>query len=257
MGASSEALATLREVLLVPRDIGEIVPVDEDASDVVVLVHGFLATAGVFRPLRERLEREANARVASFSHLPGATVPSIAFALGNLVAKIDRGARIHIVGHSLGGVVARYYVQELGGHTRVAQTIALAAPFGGAPIASRIPLFVGRDLHPRSTLLARLRERATEHGIPHLSIAGTQDRTVPHDCAFAFPHGERISLHGRGHNTLLFDDEVARLVVARVRALGAQPARRLTVVRAPVDGVEAEVSPSSVTSSASARRCAT
>jgi triacylglycerol lipase len=185
----------------------------------VVLVHGFLATAGVFRPLRERLVRDARAHVASFSHLPGASVPRIAFSLGKLVAKLDPSARVHVVGHSLGGIVARYYVQELGGHARVAQTIALAAPFGGAPLATRFPLFVGRDVHPRSKLLARLRQRASEHDVPHLSIAGTDDHTVPHRYAHAFPHGERVSLDGRGHNTLLFDEEVARIVVERVKKL--------------------------------------
>jgi triacylglycerol lipase len=216
----AETLATLREVLLVPRDIADVVPPagDGSASDVVVLVHGFLATAGVFRPLRKRLEREPRTRVASFSHMPGASIPRIAFSLGKLVAKLERTARVHIVGHSLGGVVARWYVQELGGHARVVQTISLAGPFGGAPIAARIPLFVGRDLHPRSKVLVRIRERAHEHGVPHVSIAGTDDRTVPHDMAHAFPQGERISLDGRGHNTLLFDEEVARIVVERVRS---------------------------------------
>ncbi len=216
-----ETLATLREVVLARFDLADVVPRakrGETVEDVVVFVHGFLATAGVFRPLRERLQREANAHIASFSHVPGASVATIAHALGKLVAKLPVGARIHVVGHSLGGVVARYYVQELGGHARITQTIALAAPFGGAPVASRIPLFVGRDLRPKSDLLARIRSRASDFGVPHLSIAGTDDRTVPHEAALAFPHGERISLPGRGHNTLLFDEEVARIVVARVRA---------------------------------------
>ena len=217
-GVPAEAIATLREVMLMPRDIGQRVPqTTDDVHDIVVLVHGFLASAGVFRPLAKQLERDEGTRVASFSHLPGASVSNIAFDLGNLVAKLPKSARVHIVGHSLGGVVARYYVQELGGHTRVAQTIALAAPFGGAPIAKRIPVFVGRDLHPQSHLLARIRARASEHGVPHLSIAGTHDRTVPHHHAHALPHGEQVTLHGRGHNTLLFDEEVARLVVQRIR----------------------------------------
>ncbi len=225
LGVPAEAIATLREVILMPRDIAPIVPrvsEGEAVHDVVVLVHGFLASAGVFRPLRKQLERDPGTRVASFSHVPGASVPSIAFDLGQLVAKLPEQARVHIVGHSLGGVVARYYVQELGGHKRVTQTISLGAPFGGAPIASRIPVFVGRDLHPKSRLLARLRARASEHGVPHLSIAGTHDRTVPHHHAHALPHGERISLHGRGHNGLLFDEEVAKIVVDRIRAVARE-----------------------------------
>jgi triacylglycerol lipase len=215
---SSETFATLREVWLMPRDLGPIVPEARHDDDVVVLVHGFLASAGVFRPLRRRLESETGARVASFTHAPGARIHRIADALSRIIDRIPHGARIHLVGHSLGGIVARYYVQELGGHARVAQTISLAAPFGGASVASRLPLLVGRDLHPGSALLARLRHRAAEHGVPHLSIAGTHDRIVAHEDALAFPQGERMSLSGRGHNTLLFDDAAASAIVERVRA---------------------------------------
>lgn len=213
-----ETLATLREVWLMPRDLGAIVPAARHGDDVVVLVHGFLASAGVFRPLRRRLEEETGAHVASFSHAPGARIHRIAHALAHLVDRIPHGARIHLVGHSLGGIVARYYVQELGGYARVVQTISLAAPFGGAPLASRLPVLVGSELRPGSALLARLRRRAAEHGVAHLSIAGTHDRTVPHDAALDFPHGERVSLSGRGHNTLLFDADAATAIVERVRA---------------------------------------
>ncbi len=217
-----EAFSTLREVALMPRDIATIIPAARDeVDDVVVLVHGFLASAGVFRPLKKRLEEDRATRVASFSHLPGSTVSSIAFSLGRLIAEIPRHVRVHVVGHSLGGVVARYYVQELGGHARVAQTISLAAPFRGSPLATRMPLFVGRDLHPKSKVLAKLRARASEHAVPHVSIAGRDDRTVPHDSAL-FPYGESISLDGRGHNTLLFDEEVARIVTDRVRSFASR-----------------------------------
>ncbi len=215
-----ETLATLREVWLMPRDISPIVPEAKRGDDVVVLVHGFLASAGVFRPLRQRLEAETGAHVASFSHAPGARIHRIAHSLSRIVDRIPHGARIHLVGHSLGGIVARYYVQECGGHRRVVQTISLAAPFGGAPLASRLPLFVGQDLHPGSALLARLRKRAHEHAVPHTSIAGTHDRTVPHEAALDFV-GERVSLTGLGHNTLLFDEEVARTIVLRVKSVGA------------------------------------
>ena len=174
----------------------------------VVLVHGFLATAGVFRPLRVRLERDAEARVASFSHAPGLGVKRIAQQLADLVDQIPHGTRLHLVGHSLGGLVARWYVQEMGGHARVAQTISMATPFGGTRIAERFRLFVGNDLHAASDVLARLREGAhAVPEVPHTSIAGTDDLMVsPPECA-SLAGGEVIVLEGRGHNQLLFDRE--------------------------------------------------
>src|SRR5579885_2866555 len=105
----AERLALLREVALVPRDLTAVVPEARPGEDVVVLVHGFLASAGVFRPLRARLERESGARVATFTHAPGLGVRRIAKQLAAIVDRIPRGTRITVVGHSLGGLVARWY----------------------------------------------------------------------------------------------------------------------------------------------------
>ena len=64
----SEALATLREVTLMPRDLRAVVPTPREDDDVVVLIHGFFASAGVWRPMRARLEDELGVHVATFSH---------------------------------------------------------------------------------------------------------------------------------------------------------------------------------------------
>lgn len=209
-----EAISTLREVVAWPLDFSPLVPRPRSGDDVVVLVHGFLATAGVFRPLRKRLDA-VGIHSATFTHLPGVGVQRIALSLAKLVDKIPRESRVHIVGHSLGGLVARWYVDELGGYQRVTQTISLASPFGGAKAAAVFPYFVGADLHPESALLARLKERA-RRDVPHTSVIGTADKVVfPVESAF-YHHGERIVLRHRGHNTLLYDREVANIVLSRI-----------------------------------------
>jgi triacylglycerol lipase len=213
---NGEAAATLREVGLMGRDLWPVVPRARAGDDVVVLVHGFFASAGVFRPMRARLERDADARVGSFSHAPGWGVRRIAGQLAELVDRIPHGTRIHLVGHSIGGLVVRWYVQEMGGHARVAQTISLATPFGGTPLA-RLRLLVGNDLHAASDVRGRLKERAHEHGVPHVSIIAARDRVVFPPSSAAFHHGEVVLLDGRGHNTLLFDAEAIDLVVRRVK----------------------------------------
>jgi pimeloyl-ACP methyl ester carboxylesterase len=224
-----ETLATLRQACLLPCDLGPVVPDGcREGDDVVVLIHGFFATAGVFRPLRSRLANETGARVASFTHAPGQTVRSIARALARLVDAIPHQARVHIVGHSLGGIVARWYVQELGGHGRVAQTISLASPFGGAPVARRFPILVGADLREGSSTLARLRRDPHAHRVPHTSIVASDDHLVVPQTSGAFHHGDVLVMQGRSHNSLLFDREVADVVAQRVLAVsGAAPARKV------------------------------
>jgi len=217
-GAMTETVATLREVVLMARDITPVVPAQvAPHTDVVVLVHGFFASAGVFRPMRRHLVTDTGATVASFTHAPGAGIERIARSLARIVDRIPRDCRVHLVGHSLGGLVARWYVQELGGHARVTQTISLGSPFGGSPVAKRFPFMVGLDLHPTSPILERLRARASEHEVPHVSVAGADDRLVSVGAALAFPYGDHLSFERRGHNSLLYDPEVAALVVRRIR----------------------------------------
>ena len=228
----TETVATLREVALMARDIPSDVPAQVDPhSDVVVLVHGFFASAGVFRPMRHRLVTGTGAKVASFTHAPGAGIERIARSLARIVDRIPRDCRVHLVGHSLGGLVARWYVQELGGHTRVAQTISLGSPFGGTERARPFRFLVGADLCRTSPILARLRARAHEHDVPHTSVVADADALiVPRESA-VFPRGDVVVLPGRGHNSLLFDPESITHVVDRVRRArknGTAPNRRQT-----------------------------
>ncbi len=209
-----ERLALLREVALMPRDLAPVVPKVGEGEDVVVLVHGFLASAGVFRPLRARLEREAGARVATFTHAPGPGIKRIAKQLAALVDRIPRGARITVVGHSLGGVVARWYVQEMGGAARVARTISMASPFGGVDVPQ---LLVGADLHGQSALLKRVRDRAPHCSVPHTSIVAEHDTMVVGAETACLGVGEVIVVPERGHNAVLFCERVGGIVVDRVK----------------------------------------
>jgi hypothetical protein len=212
----SERLALLRQAVLVPCDLTEVIPQVGAGEDVVVLVHGFMASAGVFRPLRARLEREATARVASFTHAPGAGIRRIARTLASLVERLPRSARVTVVGHSLGGVVARWYVQEMGGHARVAQTVSLASPFCGVDVPA---LLVGADVHFDSELLRRIRDGASGCCVPHTSIVAGDDSVVAGVRTACLGAGEIVVLAGRGHNSLLFDEEVADLVIHRLKSL--------------------------------------
>jgi pimeloyl-ACP methyl ester carboxylesterase len=216
----TETISTFREVVLMPRDIAPSVPRDlRHEDDVVVMVHGFFASAGVWRPMKRALAYSTGASVASFSHAPGVGIDRIARSLARLVERVPPYCRVHLIGHSLGGLVARYYVQELGGHTRVAQTISLGSPFGGTSRAHPFPFLVGRDLSHHSPLLARLRARAHEHDVPHTSFVADGDIMVVPPESAVFPRGDVVVLPSCGHNTLLFHRESIAHVVDRVRTI--------------------------------------
>jgi pimeloyl-ACP methyl ester carboxylesterase len=215
-GVGREAVAFARQATLIYRDVRGARPMwVRSDRDVVMLVHGLFATAGVLRPLRRELESLTGSFTTSFTHPPGPGIASIAFDIAHAVRSISGDARIHLVGHSIGGVAVRYFVQELGSDPRVVQTISLGSPFGGARPAKLFPAPVGRDIAPGSALLERLAHGARQRlGVPHLSIAGLEDHVVPSGAHLTA--GDRVSVAGCGHNSLLYHPQAVSAVVERI-----------------------------------------
>jgi len=230
--AAREAAAFARQGWLLRHDAREpVLPSGVDhGDDVVVLLHGLFATAGVLRPLRASLarsradaERPGPAKVhprvhtATFPYFPGPGIEELASRLATVLRAIPAGARIHLVGHSLGGIVARLCAMQIA-DPRVAQTISMASPFAGVPRAGLLAIASTRDLEPTSPVLRRILCSSCASPVPHLSIVAGADTLVRSPIAHALPGGEVLVMHGRGHNTLLFDDEVATVVERRIHA---------------------------------------
>lgn len=229
LAAGREAIALARQAALLHRDLGNVVPEVAPGDDLVILVHGFLATAGVLRPLGAAIRRETGARIASFTHLPGVSVRDIAERVARLVASLPPvPLRIHLVGHSVGGLAVRYFVGVLGGDARVASTVSIASPFAGTRRAVGLPGALMRDLCPGSELLRCLRESSTL--VPHLAIAGDRDLMVRD--GGSFEGALTLVIEGTAHNSVVYDSRTVRAVIAHVRD-AARSARAVSHVPAP------------------------
>jgi hypothetical protein len=184
-----------------------------------------MALAANFLPVRvfRAAKREARAseldrtHSAVFTYNPASGVTGVAAALASVLRGLPPFVRVHLVGHSLGGLAVRWFVQEMPSDTRVLQTISVAPPFEGARGARFFPGPAGRDMRRGSPTLVRLARTAGVPNLPHLSIFGTADTAVSAETAF--PVGDREIVLGAGHNALLFDDGVADRIIERVSAL--------------------------------------
>ena len=97
-------------------------------------------------------------------------------------ARVAEEDRVLIVAHSMGGLLARYYIEHLGGHRAVRHLITAGTPHRGAPLAYAIltgqaePF--GRLVEPgrQTDLLAGFALPA-----PGAQIAGTSDQVLSSD----------------------------------------------------------------------------
>lgn len=223
--AGREVAAYARQALLIRHDAeAPVLPAEaRDGDDVIVLLHGMFATAGVLRPLRDALARHQGPAVVPPIHTAAVSYPfaqgicAAAERLASALSTLPPGARLHLCGHSLGGIVCRYYALEAG-DDRVVQTLSMATPFGGVPGARLLGMECARDLEPSSSVLRRILASADD-APPHLSIVAGSDALVRSPVAHALPGGEVRVMEGRGHSTLLFDREVAVIILRRVLEL--------------------------------------
>ena len=130
----------------------------------VLLVHGLVDNRSVFAVMRRSLRRRGFAHVCSWNYSPFLTdVARAATDLGEHIERICEQTghdRVHVVGHSLGGLIARYHVQRQGGDVRVDSLVTLGTPHQGSILAHVLPTPLVRQLRPGSPVLRELEEPA-------------------------------------------------------------------------------------------------
>ncbi|MGI5137586.1 MULTISPECIES: esterase/lipase family protein [unclassified Streptomyces] len=135
------------------------------AKPPVILLHGFIDNRSVFVLLRRNLTQHGRQHIESLNYSPlTCDIRTAAQLLGRHIEEICERTgqdQVDVVGHSLGGLIARYYVQRLGGDLHVRTLVTLGTPHSGtrvAPLANAHPIV--RQMRPGSELIQELREPA-------------------------------------------------------------------------------------------------
>lgn len=176
----------------------------------LVLVHGLWDTPGLFRRLEKRLEgRRDQVLVPHLPHgLGERPVLELARELGEAVeASFGPGQEVDVLGFSLGGVIARTWIQLLGGRERTRRFISVGSPQQGSLLALPWPrrwLSTVADLRPGSPLLQRLNSdpRGLE-GVECTSFWCLPDQMVVPSWTGVLPRGPSHQLPVWHHQQLI------------------------------------------------------
>lgn len=193
-------------------------PTEGRAHPPVLLLHGLVDNRSAFTLLRRSLLRHGWTRVQAINHSP--LICDIRTAADLLARHVEQTceesghSRVDLVGHSLGGLIARYYVQRLGGDARVRTLVTLGTPHGGTraiPLLTPHPLV--RQMRPGSELLQELATPAPGCRTRFVAFWGDLDQLMLPVEAARLEHPDlltkNIMVRGIGHLALTVHGTVA------------------------------------------------
>ena len=215
-GRGERATGAYRLEHLPPVQRGLLVSNVEAAGTPILLVHGIVSNRSIFTLLRRGLTRRGFSNVFAMNYL---TVSNdVRAAAAGLSVEVERVVeetgfeRIHIIGHSLGGLIARYYVTRLGGDARVHTLITLGTPHEGSYAAYAVPTTLMQQMRPGSHLMRELARPVRGCRTRFISYWSDNDWAIQPQRNASLRHRDlrarNIKLHGAGHLTLPMLGEV-------------------------------------------------
>lgn len=209
----------------------------------VLLVPGYAMNRGTLKVLAWRLEQTG--RPALAISLPWwKTVEELAKDVAEAASELQRATgsdKIDVVAHSRGGLIARWWIQKMGGAAGVERYVSLGTGHRGTKMAA---FGLGPSIlqqFPGSTLLAALESTPLPPEVEWHAVNGGEDCMIlpPGNDVLPAP-AENRRVEGAGHTALLFSSGVWRDVHEALR-------------RSEAEGMEAEVGDDETTDEAALR----
>lgn len=164
-------LPLLGLTMLVPSKT-EVEPLPDDGHRPVIFVSGLGGGPGNFLPMRLFFRLVGRSRSYTLGYDSRESLEAMASRLGDFVLEvIERNglpaeAKVDVVAHSQGGLVARLALEEERVRSRVATLVTLGAPHSGSHLARYGATPYWRNLRPDSEVLARLARQLPWRGPP-------------------------------------------------------------------------------------------
>ena len=215
---------------LSPRQRGLVVADMQAAGTPILLMHGLAHNRSAFAVLSRALRRRGFGTVHSVNYgvftVLTSDIRRSAAEFGRHVERLceETGTdQVHVVGHSLGGMVARYYVQCLGGHARVHTLVTLGSPHAGTMAAYLLPTPLVRQLRPGSDVVTELAGPAPGCTTRFVSVWSELDEVVVPQRNACLEHPDldigTLRLRAAGHMSMPMDPRAVHAVATTLANL--------------------------------------
>lgn len=185
-------------------------------ENATILVPGFNDDTRILQPLVNYLQQE-RLRPLALSPQPSngaASIESLAQQLARLIEQqVPAQQRLNLVGFSMGGLICRVYLQQLGGAARSDRLITVATPHQGTWSAYSYNRPACIEMRPGSQFLTTLnRDLNALRTLAVTSIWTPFDITIIPSINSYLAVGDFLSILSPFHQTMLMDGRVQRVI---------------------------------------------
>ena len=206
------------------RVVGQLEPGPTPLEDprVVLLITGVTIPAEWFEPMEARLTRDGFIPVVyEPPDLLSGDLFENSVLLGEVIDNVraDYGQdKIDILAECTGGLLARYYIQSLGGESKVSRLVTFISPQNGVPKAAWAGAIVGwpalDDLTPGSAFLNAVNNAPLPENVPITSVYTCTDEYIQPYTTSIIPGAKNIGLCDKfvGHFQFFWDPEIYKVL---------------------------------------------
>jgi pimeloyl-ACP methyl ester carboxylesterase len=188
----------------------------ENAGTPIILIHGVVDNRSIFARIKRGLRRRGFGRIITLNYSP--LTDDVRVVAGRLEALVEAVCietgyeRVHVIGHSMGGLVARYFVQRMGGDSRVHTLVTLGTPHQGTAPAKFVPHPVARQMRPGSDIMIELAAPSPGCRTRFVAIWSDLDQMIIPKSNARIEHTDlnarNVFVPSVGHNSLPVDGRV-------------------------------------------------
>ena len=181
--------------------------VSDATATPIILLHGLFHNRACWFWTKHRLRRRGFQSLHTINLPPWYDVETLTERVAKKVDELRHATgveKVHLIGHSMGGMIARNYLQVRGGAQKVERCILLSSPNAGSKLAPFSLTPLGKILLPGSEFLQRLAAAPLPEGVRLTAIVNCHDNMVlPFENA-RLEGARNIELAGMGHASVLY-----------------------------------------------------
>jgi len=219
---TKETLALSFTILLHPAGWfrPKILPATHASGVPILFLHGLFQNRSCWTWIKYRLRRKGYRSLHDINLPPWKDVEILTERVSKKVDELRLASgvdKVILVGHSMGGIIARNYLQIRGGADKVEKCILLAPPNGGSRLATFALSKLGQSLLPSSDFMKHLRDAPLPSEIPITAVYSRHDNIViPYESG-QLKGARNIELTDLGHTSLLYSPSVFILLLDEIR----------------------------------------